>query len=232
MCFIAELGTRLRVLKVDLIVACVKTCWILLFPKTLHYLNFLEELPVPLWCSSCHPTPALPLGLGTSSCPRCPDHHASAVLRPLWFRPRFQSWIASFLAYGRCLVGVSISDLPWWPAAKVQGHVPLKTKQHKIRIFTIILLPAFKISRAFWWKRDIFCACFNSADKMMVDPLWRPACPCYRAQASFYSLFAQGKAGRFPEQGQDPVRYHPRLETQPGSGEGRHFWPLQIQGMM
>lgn len=167
MCFIAEPRTRLRVLKVDLIVACVKTCWILLFSKALHDMNFLEELPVPPWCFSCHPTLALPLGPGTSSCQRCPDHHASALLRSLRFRPQFQNWISSFLAYGRCLVDVSISDLPWWSTAKVQGHVPLKTKQHKIRIFTIILLPALKISRAFSWKGvSFFVPVFT------VQPKW------------------------------------------------------------
>lgn len=42
------------------------------------------------------------------------------------------------------------------------------------------------------------------------------ACPCHGAQASFYSLFAQGKAGRFPEQVQALGRYCPRLEPTRG----------------
>lgn len=45
---------------------------------------------------------------------------------------------------------------------------------------------------------------FNSADRMRTDPLQGPACSCHGAQASFYSLFAQGKAGWFPEPGQAP----------------------------
>lgn len=158
MCFTAELGAGLKMLKVDLVVARVKTCWILLFPKALHRMSFPEELPVHPRCSSCHPAPALLMGQRTSSCQKSPDHHTSALLRPLCFRPRFQSWIASFLAHSRCLVGVSISDLPR-SAAKVQGHVPLKTKQHRRRIFTILPLPAFKVSRVFWCKAERFFFC-------------------------------------------------------------------------
>lgn len=171
-CFTAELGAGLRVLKVDLVVARVKTCWILSFPKALHRMSFLEELSVHPRCSSCHPTLALPMGQRTSSCQRYPDHHTFALLRPLY-------------VLGHCFK----AGLPaFWPTADVFLCVHLsftmisnkssgactsedKVAQNKDSIH-------HRPSACFQNQqclspngRDIFCACFNRTDKMMIDPL-------------------------------------------------------------
>lgn len=108
----------LRMLKVDLVVACVKTCWILLLHKTLHLMSFLKEFPVYLQCSSCHPALAL-LTDRRTSCQRRSDHHTSALLRP----PRVSGHCfkaGSSAAWSTPDDCVSTSDLPC-SAAEVWG---------------------------------------------------------------------------------------------------------------
>jgi len=144
-------------LKVDLVVAHVMTCWILLLPKALQRMSCLGLLPVPP-----QSPPAIPPWLSPWARGHHPARDAQTFCSPetsLCVRPPLQSWTASFLARGRSICGVSIPDLPR-PAAEVQRHVPLKAKQHRVRIFVILLCVLSKFAVPFAKRRRHFLCLF------------------------------------------------------------------------
>lgn len=160
----AELGAGLKMLKVDLVVVCVKTCCILLFPKALLLMSFLEELscaPTKLLLPSCPSSPHGPEYIILPKMLRAPHFYSSGT--GLWLRSLFQSWTASFQAHSRCLVGASTSDLPW-SAAKDKPTQNRGPHHHPSACFQNHQGSLVK-------ERDIFGACFNSAGEMMMDPL-------------------------------------------------------------